>query len=922
MAIEISTLNELQAINNDLSEDYVLVNDIDASDTSNWDGGKGWTPIGYIDSDYNYNDFSGTFNGDGYTISNLYYNRDSSEYITHGLFGCTWQSSGEKDKEIIWNVHLDNFDITCDFDGGGLIGLNEGGSIVYCSGKDIKVDGAPRIGGLIGRGLEEHGYLKSCWVEGNCQITGTDTAGGIIGINSEDAIIEDCYANCPDGYVSDDGTYGAGGVVGYASGWSYDIEVKNCYANIEVDNTNSEGGGVVGNTGGSNWTVTKCYYNSSTAGSTNDNGDKGKARTESNMTYPYASDTYENWDFSEVWKDDTDGTINNYYPYLREPVSGTDYTDSMSLTQNQVLTDGSILGINLAETLSQQHSLTGIHNVEFTTDSLINHDHVIDAISSVGIPLSLSLTQTHDNLTDFQADYGLSYTIEHKHDLTVDDIIGFANAISFLQEHSVSLTDQLSASESSSISQEGSINAQVFKSLTESITEFHHHTFDIDDTYSGTLSNIIQHGHILDTIISRGTIESMGVTGIHSLDVTKEYFGYVISCICPHNHDITVNDFLLFSYNLAVSQSGSLSFSSLIDYVIDLPVTHESRIEESVKADLEDNLQLFSEGKITEDAFIEIFEDALINHKISITESQKLDYILGLVINQLSYPILEFGDFIEAIIRHKSSFNVDNPFSMYEDISIDQISDVSTEVLRKFLEYMLIHQEHGISFNATLEYIISQVINQVSGVSVPTSGSVTTLQATLNQEASLTGQDVYGVYQDITINQLHDLTTNFVANYIAATELTHLSEILEDETKKSYVDAIINQKAQTLSDASLEAFENIQIETLHDVVSNFKLYIEALINQQANVIASAGMRFDEQTIINHLSNVFIDSTAIYNEEALVNQLHQVAAEVISRLYISQTLEKSKPTLQDLEDTEALRQELEDIIIQTLELEDK
>ena len=130
-AIPISTIEELQAINRNQftrSRHYVLMNDIDASVTETWNGGAGFDPIGnYIvqcrawdsrknpgnideagcirepggvwmrpDSEppyciINYRNtverFTGSFDGNGKKISNLYINRPGESFI--GLFGAT-----------------------------------------------------------------------------------------------------------------------------------------------------------------------------------------------------------------------------------------------------------------------------------------------------------------------------------------------------------------------------------------------------------------------------------------------------------------------------------------------------------------------------------------------------------------------------------------------------------------------------------------------------------------------------------------------------------------------------------------------------------------------------------------------------------------------------------------------------------------
>ena len=71
----ISSCTDLQNIKNNPSVRYVLKNNIDCSDTENWNSGKGFTPISV---------FSGELYGEGYAIDNLYINRSTESNI--GLF--------------------------------------------------------------------------------------------------------------------------------------------------------------------------------------------------------------------------------------------------------------------------------------------------------------------------------------------------------------------------------------------------------------------------------------------------------------------------------------------------------------------------------------------------------------------------------------------------------------------------------------------------------------------------------------------------------------------------------------------------------------------------------------------------------------------------------------------------------------------
>ena len=73
--IEVSTIEDLYNIRNDLTANYILVNDIDLSDATAsggaWDyEGRGWNPIGSGNA-YSNNAFSGIFDGNGHSITGM-----------------------------------------------------------------------------------------------------------------------------------------------------------------------------------------------------------------------------------------------------------------------------------------------------------------------------------------------------------------------------------------------------------------------------------------------------------------------------------------------------------------------------------------------------------------------------------------------------------------------------------------------------------------------------------------------------------------------------------------------------------------------------------------------------------------------------------------------------------------------------------
>ena len=160
-----------------------------------------WEPIGIISQQY-----SGTFDGNGHTISGLYI--DSSGVDYKGLFGYVG-SSGK----------VQNLSVSGDINGGWY------------------------VGGIAG---QNNGSVKNCYNTGAVSGSGW-YVGGVVGDNS--GIVTNCYNT---GSVS-----GYSNAVGGVVGWNDNGSVENCYNIGEVSGSGS--GGIVGNNTGSA-IVTNCYY--------------------------------------------------------------------------------------------------------------------------------------------------------------------------------------------------------------------------------------------------------------------------------------------------------------------------------------------------------------------------------------------------------------------------------------------------------------------------------------------------------------------------------------------------------------------------------------------------------------------------------------------------------------------------------------
>lgn len=223
--ILICNCEQLQRMKENLSANYKLQNNIDCSDTKNWNNGKGFEPVGYdIDPsalDFQGNKFIGSFDGQKYTISNLFIKRPNEDFI--GLFGCP--------KGKIKNIVLKEVSLSGYIGVGGLVGQNEGEiTSSYTTGN---VSGNENVGGLAGEntgngnitnsyslvtinnstkdvgGLvgENEAPITNCYAVGN--ISGSNNIGGLVGHNDVGGTITNSFAS---GIVS--GLKDIGGLVG------------------------------------------------------------------------------------------------------------------------------------------------------------------------------------------------------------------------------------------------------------------------------------------------------------------------------------------------------------------------------------------------------------------------------------------------------------------------------------------------------------------------------------------------------------------------------------------------------------------------------------------------------------------------------------------------------------------------------------
>lgn len=205
---------DLEAVANEMDASYIVANDIVLSGN--------WTPLG--ESDITYEHFTGTFDGNGYTISNLGMDYENGNYV--GLFAIN--------EGTIKNLSVEVSDIGGYHYVGAIAGKN--------SGTIRNVTVTQNSAFSSGNGVT--GYSKQ-----------ESYAGGVAGFNGENAVIEGCFVKvCVNGY------YFIGGITGANRG-----TIRQCAFTGGVNHvvSNTSGIGYIGGiAGGAHGTVTDCYvYN-------------------------------------------------------------------------------------------------------------------------------------------------------------------------------------------------------------------------------------------------------------------------------------------------------------------------------------------------------------------------------------------------------------------------------------------------------------------------------------------------------------------------------------------------------------------------------------------------------------------------------------------------------------------------------------
>jgi len=165
--VDIYTYADLQAMSADLTADYVLMNDIDAT------GESDWVPVGSLGTK-----FTGTFDGGGHVITGLHFTETGYPGSNYwGLFGFI-------DSSHIYDVGLANVSFATEW--------------------------GRQVGGISGS-ASAVSVIERCYVTGT--ISNYTVAGGILASGDTNTIITDCYTDV-DITIADDFVGGIIGIIG------------------------------------------------------------------------------------------------------------------------------------------------------------------------------------------------------------------------------------------------------------------------------------------------------------------------------------------------------------------------------------------------------------------------------------------------------------------------------------------------------------------------------------------------------------------------------------------------------------------------------------------------------------------------------------------------------------------------------------
>ncbi len=245
----IKSVDDLKLLNDNLKGKYVLMGDIDLS-------GVDWLPVGSVDEP-----FTGEFNGNGYSISNLSLNVNEGTATQNvGFFASTSDAT-------ISNLILDNVIVNtpASYNKGSvgtLIGVAADTNIDNVTVRNSKVQGHQKTGGLIGS-IATNGVATNTKITNvniDVEVNSSYYSGGLVGyvesLGNSSLIIENTVVS---GNITAN-KKAAGGFIGEGGESIVTINKCNSSANVSAVDGAERIGGFIGNANGTKIAICNSNY--------------------------------------------------------------------------------------------------------------------------------------------------------------------------------------------------------------------------------------------------------------------------------------------------------------------------------------------------------------------------------------------------------------------------------------------------------------------------------------------------------------------------------------------------------------------------------------------------------------------------------------------------------------------------------------
>ncbi|TKX85768.1 hypothetical protein EXE43_11890 [Halorubrum sp. SS5] len=270
----IANASELQAMADDLNANYTLITDVNASNTVQWNDGRGFDPIGGDASNRSsLPAFTGTFDGDGHTVTGLAIDRPNETYT--GLFGSLESGTVE-------DVALADHAVTGESQVGSLVGVSRNSTITNVTTAGLVRGTGRLVGGTVG--ISRTSTLANVTASGDV-VGANSPVGGLTGSVVQTSTVRDVTVTSE---VS--GPDQVGGLAGFNSAGS---AIRRATVSADVQGAVRVGGLVGENQG----TIRTATVSGTVNGSNQLGGLVGGAFTGQTMRNTTASSTVTGSDF-------------------------------------------------------------------------------------------------------------------------------------------------------------------------------------------------------------------------------------------------------------------------------------------------------------------------------------------------------------------------------------------------------------------------------------------------------------------------------------------------------------------------------------------------------------------------------------------------------------------------------------------------